>query len=524
MQEQGQNTAPLARVAGLVATPMPLEDLKSTCCVCSRKLDYHAALARMTHQKKHDIRQVVSHPARVEAHPFLFGSVTLGAWLFRSLYFFTRFAVLFLAQWQGDGLLWQSWALLFAEACLTCQKAIFAFNLISSLLHATDLEPRPVLELDGPDVPLVDVLIPCCGEPLDVVVDTAAAAAAQDYPSDRYRVVVLDDGRSQALRAAVEALHQSLKHHGGPRVLYSSRALNKAGRSYSKAGNLQYGISETEAHPADSAAAATSEYLASLDADMIPHPLWLRRMLPHLVRDPKAALISPPQHYYNVPPGDPFGNAAEFALWFDLYEPLNDHLGGAICNGSGFVFRRAALASIGGWPLADAGEDFLCSSLLTSAGWRVLYSRDDLQRGLAPASLRAHVKQRVRWADSGLEVHRRFGYYLPGNDLCRGMSVGQRAVAMTMMCREFAPLAIVAAMALLPLALYPSSQDSASLPLDRRTHLWLQWLFLAAWAAEKVSDAVVYADVGVRGIANFQSNEIWCAPCRWALSLLLDHV
>lgn len=45
----------------------------------------------------------------------------------------------------------------------------------------------------------------------------------------------------------------------------------------------------------------------------------------------------------------------------------------------------------------DAGEDFMCSALLSNAGWKVAFIREDLQYGLAPACLRAHVKQRMRW-------------------------------------------------------------------------------------------------------------------------------
>ena len=70
-----------------------------------------------------------------------------------------------------------------------------------------------------------------------------------------------------------------------------------------------------------------------------------------------------------------------------------------MCTGTGFIVRRSALADIGGWPLVDAGEDFMCSALLCNAGWKVAFVREDLQFGLAPSSLRAQVKQRMRWVN-----------------------------------------------------------------------------------------------------------------------------
>lgn len=57
-----------------------------------------------------------------------------------------------------------------------------------------------------------------------------------------------------------------------------------------KAGNLQSGIDLALGLPGGPA-----EYLATLDADMIPDREWLRALLPHLIRNEKLSLIAPPQ-------------------------------------------------------------------------------------------------------------------------------------------------------------------------------------------------------------------------------------
>ena len=80
-----------------------------------------------------------------------------------------------------------------------------------------------------------------------------------------------------------------------------------------------------------------------------------------------------------------------------MQEVLNDYLGASMCTGTGYVARRKAIAQIGGWPLAYAGEDYMCSALLTGAGWGVVFVRAQLQTGLAPESLTGLVKQRMRW-------------------------------------------------------------------------------------------------------------------------------
>ena len=87
----------------------------------------------------------------------------------------------------------------------------------------------------GDDVPNVDVLITTCNEDLAVVMDTVKAGCVLDYPADRYRVFVCDDGASDKLQHAVEthAVHF-------PQLHYTAR-IKGAVKDY-KAGNLNHGL------------------------------------------------------------------------------------------------------------------------------------------------------------------------------------------------------------------------------------------------------------------------------------------
>ena len=62
------------------------------------------------------------------------------------------------------------------------------------------LPDRTKPALMGDDVPNVDVLITCCREDIDVIMDTTRAACALDYPRDRFRVFVCDDGASAEVK------------------------------------------------------------------------------------------------------------------------------------------------------------------------------------------------------------------------------------------------------------------------------------------------------------------------------------
>jgi cellulose synthase/poly-beta-1,6-N-acetylglucosamine synthase-like glycosyltransferase len=146
---------------------------------------------------------------------------------------------------------------------------------------------RPQLRLIGEDVPSVDVFVTCCQEDVDLIVDTVRAACEIDYPRERYRVVVLDDGADTELAKAITTLAQSCNYVN---LHYRSRKKIPGVPHHFKAGNLNYGLEEV-CHMYGGA----SSYMAALDADMIPERSWLRGLLPHLVNDPKMAMACPPQ-------------------------------------------------------------------------------------------------------------------------------------------------------------------------------------------------------------------------------------
>lgn len=144
---------------------------------------------------------------------------------------------------------------------------------------------RPKLRLRGDIAPTVDVFITCCKEDVDVVLDTVRAACAVDYPQDRFRVVVCDDGADQELKKAVLDLADDY-----PNLFYHARVKVKGVPHHYKAGNLIGGtgfVITLRGGPA--------EYIAALDADMIPEPEWLRAIMAHMVIDPRMSLVCPPQ-------------------------------------------------------------------------------------------------------------------------------------------------------------------------------------------------------------------------------------
>ena len=177
--------------------------------------------------------------------------------------------------------------MLFAEVLLSLEDVVTTFGIISPLFTLKNYPVRASYLLRGSSAPTIDVCVTSCGEAAEIVANTLAATIEQDYPSECFRVLLLDDGRDPKLEAAAKLLAEERRSEG-PQVLYRARQHTPHERSFFKAGNLQYGLRETEKLGA-------SQYFAVLDADMIAQPDWLRRMIPHLIVDDKTALACPPQ-------------------------------------------------------------------------------------------------------------------------------------------------------------------------------------------------------------------------------------
>ena len=261
---------------------------------------------------------------------------------------------------------------------------------IGAVSQLRKLRMRPLLRLAGDDVPTVDVLIPCCGESLEVILDTVRAACALDYPTERYRVILLDDGNSADLRDRIGIMR---KDQGN--LFYTARGVEVV--THSKAGNLNHGLAFREGLKR-----GPSEYVAVLDVDMIPMPTFLRALLPHLLNDPSLAMATSPQCFYNIPDGDPLCQSLRSS--FDIQKLLEDLSETVYCNGTGFVFRRAAAKQIGGIPTDQLMEDVMTSLLLFAKSWKVAYVWEPLQWGLVPNNFAGRAKQATRMAKGVISI------------------------------------------------------------------------------------------------------------------------
>ncbi|KAJ5806899.1 hypothetical protein N7474_010491 [Penicillium riverlandense] len=356
---------------------------------------------------------------------------------------------------------------------------------------------RPKLRLMGDDVPTVDVFVTCCGEEDDVVLDTVRGAIDQDYPVHRFRVIVLDDAKSATLEYSINQL--ALTH---PNVFYMAREKIPGKPHHFKAGNLNYGLDQVRSLPG-----GPGEYMAALDADMIPEQEWLRAVLPHLIADPLMALACPPQLFYNTPVSDPLAQSLDFFV--HVIEPIKDALGVAWCTGSGYICRREALDQIGHFPLGSLAEDVATSTLMLGRGWRTAYIHEPLQFGTVPEDYGGHLKQRTRWAIGTVDTAFKLKFCLWG-DAVKKMTFAQRFSGFLYATLSLYTILVTASLFAIPIILLWGKKLVAY--ADEEQLHWLIWACFAASIMNRLCEFVLFSPAGYHTGQRGARYQMWMSP------------
>ena len=97
-----------------------------------------------------------------------------------------------------------------------------------------------------------------------------------------------------------------------------------------------------------------------------------------------------------------------------------DGIGAAPCCGTGVVFSRTALVSIGGQAYGSITEDYNTAMTLFAAGFSSMFVNERLVYGMAPEDLVEVFQQRRRWAMGALQI------LFKDNPLCKpGLTIAQ---------------------------------------------------------------------------------------------------
>jgi len=223
--------------------------------------------------------------------------------------------------------------------------------------------------------PDIDIFLPICGEPIEVLRNTWTGVFELIYAyGGLAQAYILDDGPSDAARELS--------------VSYGFTYVRRPDtRQHKKAGNLNYAFART-----------AGQHVVVFDADFRPRADFLAETLPYL-DDPTVGIVQTPQ-FFRVSGRQTWVERAagtSLEVFYRAVQVSRDRLGSALCVGSNAVYRRAALAPSGGFTKIPYAEDSHTGLDARYHGYRLTYLPVPLATGVCPASLESFMRQQYRW-------------------------------------------------------------------------------------------------------------------------------
>lgn len=220
----------------------------------------------------------------------------------------------------------------------------------------------------------VDVFLPICGEPLDVIKNTWSYVKQLTWPG-QINIYVLDDGWSDAAKAAAEEM-------GLNYIRRDNRPTLK------KAGNVRNAFTQT-----------SGDFIVIFDADFCPRSDFLYEALPYMAWDPLIAIVQTPQFFEIKKVQNWIERGAGFVqeLFYRLIQVSRNTWGASICVGSCAVYRRKALEPLGGTYPIEHSEDLHTGFSMLMQGFKVRYIPINCAMGVCPDILQSFFIQQYRW-------------------------------------------------------------------------------------------------------------------------------
>jgi len=327
-----------------------------------------------------------------------------------------------------------------------CQAGLVAYSSHRwPMLLGAGPAPAPLAPWWEPGAePRVLVQLPVFEEPA-VVSRLVAAAAALDWPRDRLEIQLLDDSGDET--AAIGARAVACARAQGVHATH----LRRRHRAGFKAGALAAGL-----------AASRAEFVAVFDADFLPGPDFLRRMLPSFAPAGVGLVQARWGHLNRDANRLTRAQAAMLDAHFLLEHAWRQRMRRFMSfNGTAGVWRHACIESAGGWSADTLTEDLDLSYRAQLAGWGFAFRPDVVVPAELPVGMRAFRSQQHRWAKGALQTARKL---LPRIARARLPWATKLEAFMHLTANVTYPLLLALALLLAPLVAGPRTFSPAWLP------------------------------------------------------------
>lgn len=266
-----------------------------------------------------------------------------------------------------------------------------------SLFHAStdQLVDGPVPDPDDlptPDSdrswPIVTVQLPLYNE-AEVAHRLIDACVNLEYPREKLEIQVLDDSTDETVDRVAERVEYWQEQ--GVDIVH----VHRSDRTGYKAGALANGLR-----------LARGDYVAVFDADFVPNPDFLRRMIPHFFENETLGMVQGRWTHLNQDDSlltqvQAFGLDAHFAIEQHVREQSDCFMN---FNGTAGVWRRACIEDAGGWEHDTLTEDLDLSYRAQLNGWSFKYVPTTEVPAELPPDMNSLRSQQFRWAKGGVET------------------------------------------------------------------------------------------------------------------------
>jgi cellulose synthase/poly-beta-1,6-N-acetylglucosamine synthase-like glycosyltransferase len=267
---------------------------------------------------------------------------------------------------------------------------VYGINFFYVTYLASKHTPATPAALPPDRLPRVTVQLPMYNE-MYVATRLVMAAVRLDYPAELLEIQVLDDSTDETV-AILQKLVKQLQAQG-----VNIHFLHRIDRSGFKAGALAAGLEK-----------ASGDFVAIFDSDFVPRSDFLMKTVP-LFADPRVAFVQTRWDHLN----------SEYSLLtrlqsiaidahFIVEQAARSSAGYWFnFNGTGGIWRKAAIVDAGGWKSDTLTEDLDLSYRSFLRGWKAAYLRNVTVPGELPASINAYRRQQERWARGSFECARK---------------------------------------------------------------------------------------------------------------------
>ncbi len=231
------------------------------------------------------------------------------------------------------------------------------------------------------ELPRITVQLPIFNEQF-VIDRLIEAVCAMEYPTDKLEIQVLDDSTDEttAVASAIVDRYAALGHP----IVY----IHRTNRHGFKAGALDAGLK-----------VAKGEFIAIFDADFMPPPDWIMKVVHHFAQ-PEIGMVQTRwthlnRNYSMLTQIEAILLDGHFVLEHGARARSGEYFN---FNGTAGMWRRQAITDGGGWQHDTLTEDTDLSYRSQMAGWKFKYLPEVECPSELPIEMTAFKTQQARWA------------------------------------------------------------------------------------------------------------------------------